>query len=136
MLFDLSQFDTIIGANLTFNVATSISGDGELVAQNPPLCNATTLGEGTGDWSAGMPFNNGVSMPPCGPSLDADVSSQVRDWITGGHANFGLILAGPKLDLPSDPSSLPEENATSISWYNNFSLVVQYNPADNQRAPQ
>lgn len=133
VLFDVSQFNTIIGANLTFNVASSVWGDGEVTGQNPPLCNATTLGEGSGDWSGGMPFDNPASMPPCGPSLNLDVSSQVRDWITGTHANFGLILAGPKLDFPSD---LPEENATSISWYNNFQLVVQYNPADNPRAPQ
>ena len=129
--FDLSQFDSLVVATLTFDIENSISANGEVVGQNPPACNATTLGMGTGtDYYY---FDNPVTLPPCGPSYSMDVSSQVRDWVNQSHANFGFILAGPRLDFPSD---MPQDNSASISWYNNFQLQVLYNPALNPRAPQ
>ena len=129
--FDLSQFDSVVAATLTFDVENSISANGEVVGQIPPACNATTLGTATGtDYYY---FDNPVSLPPCGPSYSIDVSSQVRDWINQSHANYGFMLAGPKLDFPNN---VDQDNSAKITWYTNFQLAVLYNPALNPRAPQ
>jgi|SRR6516162_3918791 hypothetical protein len=131
--FDLSQFDTIVSADLKFTVDSSIARNGELVGQNPPACNATTLGMvSTSDLRS---FDNPVSLPPCGPSLDVGVSDQVRQWIGSppGHPNFGFVIAGPQLDIPDN---LPDDNSAAITWYGNFQLNVLYDPSQNPRAPQ
>ncbi len=137
-IFDLSQFDNITSATLSFNVERSILADKfTFQDQVPPACNATTLGMGTED----VPYNfdNPVQLPPCaGGPYSFDVSTQARDWTSAQppHGNFGFILAGPRLDFPSDLSNLPNDLLTSVSWYNNFQLTVLYNPALNPRAPQ
>ena len=131
----MSQFDSVTSADFKFDVLNSLAANGEVTSQNPPACYATTLGEGSGDWNGGfgaMPFDNPHTLA-CGQTNDVGVSSQVRDWISNGHPNFGLIIAGPKLDFPND---LPEDNTANVSWYGNFQLVVLYNPAQNPRAPQ
>jgi len=133
-VFDLSPFDSIVAATLTFDVEHSISANGEVTSQIPPACNATTLGVATGtDY---YNFDNPVTpLPPCGPSYTFDVSPQVRYWIsnTSPASNYGFILAGPKLDFPND---LDQDNVVNLTWYTNFQLVVLYNPAQNPRAPQ
>jgi hypothetical protein len=128
--FDVSQFDTITAATLKFDVERSISRNGEVVSPVPPVCNATTLGMGID--SEFYDFDNAAALPPCAPSYSIGVSSQVRDWISQSHANFGLILAGPKLDISSD---VPNDNSANVTWYDNFQLEIIYNPAQNPRAP-
>jgi hypothetical protein len=121
------------GYVLRRTVDSSIADGGNLVGQNPPVCNATMLGMvSTGDLRS---FDNLVSLPPCGPSLDLGVSDQVRQWIgpAPAHPNFGFVIAGPKLDLPDN---LPDDNNAAITWYGNFQLTVLYDPSQNPRAPQ
>jgi hypothetical protein len=130
-MFDLSEFDTDVLATLTFNVKASVSANGEATVQDPPACNATVLGMGTG--TDFYNFDNAVTLPPCGPSQSINVTSQARSWINHSHANFGFILAGPKIDFPNP---LPDDNDSSATWHDSFQLVVQYNPALNHHAPQ
>jgi hypothetical protein len=135
--FDLSQFNTIVSADLKFTVDASVTGaPPNFVGQNPAACNATTLGMASA--SDLRSFDNPVSLPPCGPSLDVGVSDQVRQWIapppaTPLHPNFGFVIAGPKLSLPDN---LPDDNNTNVTWYGNFQLTVLYDPMQNPRAPQ
>jgi hypothetical protein len=140
--FDLSRFDFIVVATLNFNVASSIAEDGGVNNQIPPVSNATTLGMSIGARDDGngpyyWDFDNPVSLPSCGilisPNCSLDVSTQARAWAAKTHANFGFVIAGPILDIPS---SLPQDNNGNVSWYNAFQLVVLYNPALNPRAPQ
>jgi hypothetical protein len=130
-VFDLSMFDADVLATLTFAVVTSVSADGDVTGQNPPVCNATTLGMGTG--TDFYNFDNPVGMPPCGQPQSVDVTNQARAWVSHSHANFGFILAGPKIDFPNP---LPDDNVADVSWYGRFQLVVEYNPVLNPRAPQ
>ena len=132
--FDLSQFDTIVSADLKFSTDSSVTGAApNFVGQNPPACNATTLGMASS--SDLRSFDNLVSLPPCGPSLDVGVRDQVRQWLGSlpAHPNFGFVIAGPKLSLPDD---LPDDNNTNVTWYGNFQLTVLYDPSQNPRAPQ
>jgi hypothetical protein len=131
--FDLSQLDVIVSADLTFTVDSSISANGDVVGQNPPACNATTLGMATGNEH--YFFDSPVSLPPCGRSLDVGVSDQVRQWLgtAPSRPNFGFIIAGPKIDFPDD---LPDDNTAKVTWYGNFQLTVLYDPSQNPRAPQ
>ncbi len=135
VMFDVSQFDSIVSADLLFDTVASVSrSNGETTGQNPAQSFATTLGEGTGKFTTKMPDDNEVSLTPASGSIDVGVSSQVRDWITKAHPNFGFVLWGPT--GPVDPNNPPEDNDAKVSWYTNFKLRVVYNPAQNPRAPQ
>lgn len=138
--FDLSRFDSITSATLNFDIAQSLSENGGVTNQIPPVCYATTLGMSTGANSDYYyyDFDNPVSLPSsCGPlirpSVSIGVTSQVRSWVDKSHANFGFILAGPRLDFGGD---VPKDNDGNVSWYNDFQLVILYNPTQNPRAPQ
>lgn len=154
--FNLSQFDTITSANLQFGLNRSTGGDaGTANTQTPPQCVATVLGLSTGTRDDGSgPYywdydpNTVASMPgptppaACqtliSPLFNIGVSQQVRDWLTpagtpgGGFINNGFILAGPNLGSPGRIS----DNNSNVSFYNDFHLVIYYNPAQNPRAPQ
>jgi hypothetical protein len=139
IVFDLSQFDAAI-ASLTFNVESSLAvsptGGG---TQTPPNCNATTLGMATG--TDHYNFDNPVSLPTgCSvlipPTYSLNVNTQVQSWLNGSHGNYGFILAGPNLDLQDESDHNYNGDTASVSWYNDFQLVVTYNPALNPRAPQ
>jgi len=125
--FDLSQFDRIVGADLVFFTSQSRSWDGEPVGQNPPVSIATTLGVSTDGWN----FDHSTPLPT-GPQFNINVTNQVRNWINHTHENFGFVIAGPRLDIPSD---LGNDTGGKMSWYAGFKLVVVYNPALNPRAP-
>jgi hypothetical protein len=129
--FDVSIFKTDVLATLTFDVVASVAANGDVAGQNPPACNATTLGMGTG--TDFYNFDNPVAMPPCGQPQVVDVTAQTRSWVSHTHGNFGFILAGPKIDFPNP---LPDDNIANVSWYGNFKLVVRYNPVLNPGAPQ
>jgi len=133
--FDLSQFSSIVSADLLYDAQNSISrSNGETTGQSPPQSFATTLGVGTQAFSFAMPDDNEASLPTSGPSFDVGVSSQVRDWISGAHPNFGFVIWGPR--PPVDPGNPPEDNDAQITWYGNFKLRIVYNPAQNPNAPQ
>ncbi|MGH9495037.1 MAG: hypothetical protein ACRD3B_08580 [Candidatus Sulfotelmatobacter sp.] len=132
--FDVSQFDTIVGANFLMDTDSSIErSHGETVSQSPPKSFATKLGLGTQAFTPAFPDDDEVSLP-AGPNINIDVSSQVRDWITKARPNFGFVIAGPR--LPPDQGSPPEDNKAKVSFYSNFKLRVIYNPAQNPHAPQ
>jgi hypothetical protein len=125
--FDLTQFDRIVGADLVFSTSQSRSWDGEPVGQIPPVSIATTLGVSTDGWN----FDHSIPLPT-GPQFDINVTSQVRNWTSRTHQNFGFVIAGPRLNIPSD---LGNDTGGKMSWYGGFKLVVVYNPALNPRAP-
>jgi hypothetical protein len=135
VMFDLSKFDSIVSADLLFDTVNSVSrSNGETTGQSPPASYATTLGVGTQAFSAAMPDDNEVSIGQTSGSVDLGVSSQVRDWISGAHPNFGFVLWGPT--SPPDQNSFPTDNNAQVSWYSNIRLQVVYNPAHNSRVPQ
>jgi hypothetical protein len=140
--FDLSQFSSVSVAVLTFNVDSSISENGGVHNDLPPNGYATTLGMSTGLTDAGSgPFywyyDNDASLSCTGgiikPNCSLAVGSQVSQWVTGSHPNFGFIIAGPILNFGN---SLPSDNNGQVSWYSGFQLQVTYNPALNPNAPQ
>jgi len=132
--FDVSQFDSIVGANLLFDTASSIDrSGGQTTGQIPGKSFATTIGVGTKVFSSGMPDDTEASLPP-GSSIDVGVSSQVSDWVSKTRPNFGFILWGPR--GPADPSNPSKDNDAQVSFYTNFRLRIVYNPAQNPRAPQ
>jgi hypothetical protein len=134
VLFDVSQFDSIVSADFLFDGAASAErSNGETVGQVPPKSFATTLGVGTQTFTPSMPDDNEVSLPT-GPNIDVGVTSQVRDWVNKTRPNFGFVVWGPR--GPVDPSSPQEDNDAQVTWYGNLRLRVTYNPAQNQRAPQ
>jgi hypothetical protein len=138
--FDLTPFDNIVSATLSFNVERSITENGGVNDDSPPVSYATILGfalfpsQGDNGTSYYWDFANPVSLPSCGSLLPCplDVSPQARVWAAMPGLNNGFILAGPRLDFPSNPK-ISDGNVT---WYNNFQLLVVYNPAQNPRAPQ
>jgi hypothetical protein len=135
VLFDVSQFDSIVSADLLFDTQNSISRSGsETTPQSPPASNATTLGVGTKTFTTAMPDDNEASIAGLSGAIDVGVSSQVGDWVTKARPNFGLVIWGPH--GPVDPNNPPEDNDAKITWYGNFKLRVIYNPAQNPRAPQ
>jgi hypothetical protein len=139
--FDLSQFDTVTSSDLHFGVSRSTQN---AQPQTPPQCVATVLGMSTGTRDDGdgpyfWDYDNEGSLTPMNPcetlippQYSVGVSTQVRDWIDKQHSNFGFIIAGPNLG----PPGLPSDNNGNVTFYNNFQLVVYYNPAQNPRAPQ
>jgi hypothetical protein len=137
VVFDLSQFDSIVAANLLFNVDNSLDrSGGEATGQSPPQSVATTLGMGTQAFSRTMPDDNEATLPSTTPSIDVGVSTQVRQWISHSHTNFGFVIGGPRPALPDPPQNPPEDNDAQMSWYSGFKLRIMYNPAQNPRAPQ
>jgi hypothetical protein len=140
--FDLSQFYSVAAATLNFNVSRSTQN---AEPQQYPSCVATTLGMSTGTIDMGngpfyWPYDNDVAITPepncltlIPPTYSIGVSDQVRQWVSGSHTNNGFIIAGPILNFPSN---LPQDNNGNVSWYNNFNLLIVYNPALNPRAPQ
>jgi hypothetical protein len=139
--FDLSQFDDPASANLNFGVSRSTLN---LQQQNPPQCIATILGMSTGTRDDGQgpyfwDFTNPASlttMDQCQtlipPLYSIGVSNQVRSWTTQQQFNYGFIIAGPNLGSPITPS----DNNGNVTFYNDFQLVILYNPSLNPRAPQ
>jgi hypothetical protein len=145
--FDLSKFDAITDATLTWNVVSSEPAP-------PPSANtgalgfATDLGMSTGTRNDGngnyfWDYDNDVSLPSCNqgfanPNCSLDVSTQARQWTTvqgAGleHQNYGFILAGPLLSFPG---SLPNDNNDQLTFYGGPQLTVIYDPTQNPRAPQ
>jgi len=143
VFFDLSRFDSIGSATLSFNVENSLAENGGVNPQIPAVSNATTLGMSTGtiDTSNGpgyWNYDNDVPMPSCSggliqPNCSIEVISQVQSWVGHAHLNFGFVIAGPILNFPND---LPSDNNGNVTWYNNFQLVIVYNTTQNPRAPQ
>lgn len=131
--FDISQFDSIITANLLFDTQRSIERANETVGQNPPKSFATTLGLATPPLTGKLFFDTDAPLSG-GPSFDVGVTGQVKSWVDKSHPNSGFVLAGPT-DLV-DPGNPPENNEAKVSWYGNFKLRIVYNPALNPRAPQ
>jgi hypothetical protein len=132
--FDVSRFDSIVGANFLFDTDSSIDrSGGETTGQNPPKSVATTIGLGTQAFSAAFPDDDEASLP-AGPNIDVGMSSQVREWITKAHSNHGFVIWGPR--PPIGPGTPPEDNDAQLSFYSNFRLRIVYNPAQNPRAPQ
>jgi hypothetical protein len=134
--FDLSQFNSIVAANLLFDTGNSISRqNGEVVGQSPPASFATTLGlaHNTLGTDNDLVDDDEASLAPTSGSLNVGVSSQVRDWLNGSHANNGFVIGGP-LAVPTN--NFPEDNNAQVSFYQNFRLQVLYNPAQNPNAPQ
>jgi hypothetical protein len=140
--FDLSQFSSITAATLTFNVDSSVSQDGGVHNDTLPNSYATTLGMSTGLTNTGNgPFywnyDNDVSFSCSGPLIKPNcsiaVGSQANEWASGGHPNYGFIIAGPILNFGNN---LPSDNNGQVSWYSGFQLQVLYNPALNPNAPQ
>jgi hypothetical protein len=139
--FDVSQFDAVADAMLTYDVSHSentTAGTNEI----PPNSYATTLGMSTGTRDDGngpyfWDYDNDVTLASCGilisPNCSLDVSKQMNQWTSQKHFNWGFILAGPKFST-DDP--LPKDNNAQLTWYKNFKLVIMYNPALNPRAPQ
>jgi hypothetical protein len=132
VLFDVSQFDSIVTADLLFDTVDSVTRGGGPVGP-PPISQATTLGVATQAFTNTMPFDNEASLP-AGPAINVGVSGQVRDWVLKNRPNFGFVLAGPRGLV--DSSNPPKDNDAKLSWYSNFRLRILYNPAQNPRAPQ
>ncbi len=138
--FDISMFNSIADATLTFNVDSSYAN---ATIQTPAIGVATVLGMSTGQsrgdngpiyWN----YDNPASLPSCQqgvikPDCSVDVSSQARAWDSSAHPNNGFILAGPVLTFPSN---LPQDNNNAVSYYSGFQLQVTYNPSLNPNAPQ
>lgn len=134
VLFDVSQFDSVTAAELSFDTQASVArAGGGLIHQMPPISHATTLGVGTQAFSAHMPANNEASLPG-GPAITVGVSGQVRDWVDHSRQNFGFVISGPR--GPVDFHNPPKDNDAKVSWYGNMRLKIIYNPAQNPRAPQ
>jgi hypothetical protein len=133
---ELSQFDTIVFAELSGDVLLSTSRSGiNSTNQTPPVSFATNLGMAVDDWSKGLPFDADVSLVAgsLGP-LKENVTQQVKMWTDKSRPNFGFVLsdATPLPEL-KDP---PERNDGKVSWYGNIRLRVDYIPSKNPRAPQ
>ncbi len=134
VMFDLSAFDQVAVATLSFDTVNSASrSNGETTSTNPPTSYATTLGVGTQPPSADFPDTNEASLPG-GPTISVAVGSQVSDWVTKKQANFGFVIWGPR--GPVDSRNPPKDNNAQVSFYQNFRLTIVYNPVLNPRAPQ
>lgn len=123
--FDLGGFEQFYGAGLNFTARSDKQGG---TGSGQP-CTDITLGMATGNnppWG----FDNGVALPnECSPAspISFNVNGQVQQWISGSHANFGFIFAGPRLALPGDNSNLPTDNDHNNTFYGNFKLTIIFN---------
>jgi hypothetical protein len=133
--FDLSQFNSIVAANLLFDASDSFSRDasGISLGEMPPVSHGTFLGVATEQFSINMLADNNVPLPP-GPNIDLGVTFQVRDWINHTRPNFGFVVWGPSTGVTED--NFPEDNIAQVSFYNNIRLRVIYNSAINPNAPK
>ena len=131
--FDVSQFDSIVSANLIFETQTSIERIHATTGQHPPKSYANTLGLAFLPITRRLDYDTGAPLDP-GPSHNVGVTSQVKSWLDGSHPNNGFVLAGP-FDHPT-LSDYRENNEAKMSWYGNFKLRIVYSPASNPRAPQ
>lgn len=145
--FDLRQFDVIAGATLLFGLDSSggsVASNGTVggTPDNPAQSYATTVGMSTGTKDEGQgpyfwDFDNPVQLPACTTMMftpcSLDVTTQVKAWLANTHPDYGLIVAGPVMDFPSN---LPHDNNANISWYRGLQLQVVYDPSRNPRAPQ
>jgi len=139
--FDVSKFDAVVDATLTYDTSHSENTTGG-ANEIPPNSYATTLGMSTGTRNDGngpyfWDYDNDVTLAQCGflitPNCSLDVSYEVNQWTSQKHFNWGFIIAGPKF---STDNPLPKDNNAQLTWYNHFQLVILYNPALNPRAPQ
>lgn len=140
--FDTSKFDTVAGTTLTYNIAQSENSTGGS-AEVPANSYATVMGMSTGQISDGnggqvwWNYDNEVTLASCGnliqPNCSQDLSFEVNQWTSQQHFNYGMIIAGPKLNIDDN---LPSDNKAQLTWYDDFQLVILYNPALNPRAPQ
>jgi hypothetical protein len=135
VVFDVSPFDVLASATLSFDTARSIlRTNGATIGAIPGTSFATTVGVGIQPpFPTTMPETNVESLP-AGPRISVIVSDQVGDWIDKTVPNFGFIIGGPTGLV--DRSDLPKNNEAKLSWYQNFNLQVLYNPALNPRAPK
>jgi hypothetical protein len=134
VLFNLSAFDSVGLATLTFETLRSVSrSNGETVGQNPPKSFATTLSVATEPFSSQMNADDDAILS-AGPSFSIGVGGQVLDWTRRTRPNFGFVLWGPTDHI--NENNAPENNDAQVSWYGRFALTVIYNPALNPRAPQ
>jgi hypothetical protein len=117
VLFDVSQFDSIVTADLLFDTVDSVTRGGSGPAGPPPNSQATTLGMATQAFTNTMLFDNEASLPP-GPAINVGVSGQVRDWVLKNRPNFGFVVAGPRGLV--DSSNPPKDNDAKLSWYSTF----------------
>ncbi|HZR63975.1 MAG TPA: hypothetical protein VFA85_02450 [Terriglobales bacterium] len=157
--FDLTQFDTVVGANLAFDTLTSytrspgandddgsctlnISGKGP---ETPPESHATTLGLSTKPFPPdNQPYTSGTY--PDDPNSEAglgvpqqghfnfSVTRQVSGWVLNPASNFGFVIWGPC--PPRDASHYNMNNNAQTSTYGKFVMNVTYDPSKNPRAPQ
>ncbi|HEX3500488.1 MAG TPA: hypothetical protein VHT04_14300 [Stellaceae bacterium] len=133
--FDLSQFDSIGAATLMFDTVNFVSRvNGETVSSSPPNSVATMNGMATQPFNNQMNADNDVTLPAGSGTLSVGVSSQVHDWVTNAHPNFGFVFWGPR--GPIDRKNVPKDNDAMVSWYQNFRLNIVYDPTQNPRAPQ
>jgi hypothetical protein len=134
VLFDLSTFDNVAIANLTFETLRSAQrSNGENIGQSPPKSFATTLSMATEPFSGQMNADDDASLP-AGPSVSIAVGGQVQAWTTKARPNYGFVIWGPLGHVSANDA--PENNDAQVSWYGNFALTVTYNPTLNPRAPQ
>ncbi len=124
LAFDLSQFDAVSVATLTFNVDTSLTANGGVHVDGLAQSYATTLGMSTGTMDLGngpffWAYDDEASLPSCiggviKPDCSLGVGQQVSAWVSKSHANYGFIIAGPILDFPGN---LPSDNNATKSFY-------------------
>lgn len=132
--FDLSQFDSIVSAELFFQTDSSVSRTGgATIGTIPGISHATTLGVATQAFSSKMLFDNDAPLA-AGPNINVAVTGQVKDWVSNSRPNFGFVLAGPTGLVNS--SNPPKNNDAKVSWYSSFRLRITYNPVQNPKAPQ
>lgn len=132
LLFDVSQFDSIVSANLLFDTSRSVVRTGGQKVDGATSV-ATVLGAGTAAFTGPMPDTNETSLTPGSTSVNVGVSPQVRAWITHAQPNFGFVIGGPHFVDKTNP---PKDNDASVSFYTNIRLQILYNTGQNPRAPQ
>lgn len=137
VMFDLSQFLAVVNAELLFDTDKSaLRFNGQTAFQQPANSWATELGMATLPFSQDptLPQDNELGLLQAPGGVDANVSFQVRQWLSGTHANNGFVIWGPN-DFPT-ANNHPTDNNAEVSWYSNFRLRVTYDPSKNPNAPQ
>jgi hypothetical protein len=135
--FDVSKFNSIVNVELLFDTDKSaIRFNGQTAFQQPPTSWATEIGLATLPFSQDgtLPQDNEAGLVQAPGGVDVNVSSQVRQWLNGTHANNGFVIWGPN-DIPTK-NDHPTDNNAEVSWYSNFRLRVTYDPSKNPNAPQ
>lgn len=139
VMFDFGQFAKVAAATLAFRIDRSENATGG-APEAFPNSYATVMGMSTGQRNGSngpyfWDYDNDATFPACGSltGCSADISTQINQWLSGAHVNWGLIFAGPIL---SSPGNLPQDNNAQLTWYSGFTLTILYNPALNPNAPQ